>query len=134
MDILEFTFYGEPVPAMRPRLGRNGTYNDPKYSDYKRALAEAIKAEFGFWAWGIPPAEETTARKKYLKNHRYALSLAVYRTNDRGDLSNFVKCVEDALQDAGVFANDSQIDSYLEPFFKTIDKENPRIELKLIRL
>lgn len=36
----------------------------------------------------------------------------------RKDLSNLVKCVEDCLQQAGVFVNDVQITDYVPPFAK----------------
>jgi len=50
---------------------------------------------------------------------------------NRGDIDNFIKTVQDALQDAGVVADDAQIDSVSG--VKLIDKNNPRIEIELIK-
>ena len=126
--IIEFTFGGEPVPAMRPRVAGRRAYTPPKYKKYKEALANAIKKEYGYFSWDIPEPN-SKERTKYLANNRYILSVNVYRRTNRGDADNFLKSVQDALQDSGVIADDSQIDrATVEKF---IDKENPRIELIL---
>lgn len=35
-----------PLGAPRPRVTRNGTYNDPKYTNYKKAIALIAKTKF----------------------------------------------------------------------------------------
>ena len=36
---------GRPVPAPRPRVTKRGTYNDPKYTNYKKALGLVAKSK-----------------------------------------------------------------------------------------
>lgn len=36
---------GKPVPAPRPRVTKYGTYNDPKYTAYKKALGLIAKSK-----------------------------------------------------------------------------------------
>lgn len=136
MEKLYICFTGEPMPAPRPRGAARDDkchfYNLREYTDYKSALAGYVQCKYGFWAWDIPPTSERTARSKYIKSHRYILDVAAFRSKETGDNDNFMKPCMDALQIAGVFANDSQID-YGE-HFKDIDKENPRIEFRLRRL
>ena len=36
----------KPQPAPRPRVTRNGTYNDPKYTNYKKAISLIAKSKF----------------------------------------------------------------------------------------
>ncbi len=76
-----------------------------------------------------PPAAGSKERSDYLANNRYALIVKVYRSVNRGDLDNYVKTVLDAMQDAGLFADDSQIDRITGEKF--IDRENPRIVFTL---
>lgn len=35
-----------PMGAPRPRVTRNGTYNDPKYTNYKKAIALVARTKF----------------------------------------------------------------------------------------
>jgi len=129
---LEFT--GAPVPAMRPRFTRAGnTYNDPTYQHYKAALASQFRRANPFLTADIPE-RNTKQRGKWLASHRYELSVQVYTATRRGDLDNYVKTVQDAMQDAGVIGDDVQIDGYRQPFFKTLNKDNPRIVVTLWRL
>jgi Holliday junction resolvase RusA-like endonuclease len=127
---IEFEFPGPPVPWARPGEYKGRRYNPEKYSKYKADLARAIKAEYGYFAWDIP-AKGTKERTRYYKNNQYSLSVQVFREKDRGDLSNYTKCVEDALKLAGVIGDDCQIKEYKEPFGIFIDKENPRVHLIL---
>lgn len=125
---ISFTYPGNPVPFSRPRFNGKHGYNDPKYSQYKRSLSRAINAAYGYITWGIPPAGDKN-RSKYLAANRYHLTVRAYRSENRGDVDNFVKTVQDALQDAGVIADDCQIDSISAEKF--LDKANPRIEFEL---
>lgn len=129
--LIEFVFQGSPVPYTRYNKDARWREQVQRYYEYKSDLARALKAEFGYFAWDIPDAGP--ARAKYIKSHRYDLSLRVYREADRGDLDNFAKAVADALQDAGILANDVQIDGYALPFEKLIDKTNPRVEIALFQ-
>lgn len=119
---LEFIFESEPVGFKRPVRSPFGhTYNPKKYEDFKKSLTEALMFHF-------------SAVKETDHQHRYALSFKVFRSRDIGDLDNFLKPVKDALQASGIIWNDKQIIKYLEPFEMLIDKNNPRIWFRLIKI
>jgi Holliday junction resolvase RusA-like endonuclease len=128
MLILEFTFYGEPVPFQRPRFNGRFAFNDTRYSAYKKDLATAVQKEC---RGQITPAPEpnTKARSLFLNTNRYKLRVRAYRSRNTGDVDNFVKTVLDALQDSGVIADDCQVDKIIGEKF--IDKVCPRISFLL---
>lgn len=96
-----------PLPAPRPRVTRRGTYNDPKYTAYKKALGLiasnrikqpltneiAIKIDFFY---DIP--------KSWNKKKKAA---AKWHTN-KPDIDNLIKTVLDALNGIA-FKDDSQV-------------------------
>lgn len=127
-DILLYTFYGNPVPALRARAGRRNVYNPKKYTEYKGLLAEALHAEFEDIAFNFPEAGSKD-RSKHLKNIRYELWIVARTIKDVGDGDNFLKMAADALQQAGIIANDKQIKR--GHYDLDVDKENPRIEIEL---
>lgn len=43
--MINIWFEGKPVPASRPRVTRKGTYNEPKYTAYKKALGLVAKSK-----------------------------------------------------------------------------------------
>lgn len=130
---LRVIYRKEPVPAQRPRFDsvRGRTYTPAKYDKYKRGLAKAIQLQAGPFI--PPPAPGSKERAKELKQNRYFLTLMVYRKRNVGDGDNYLKSVQDALQDAGVIIDDSQIDIALVDK-RFIDKVDPRVELELIQL
>lgn len=128
---ISFVYPGAPVPAMRPRHSQKGTYNPKQYTNYKKALAQAIRQKFGDLAQQVPPAG-SKERSRYLKERRFRLIVEVHRTARRGDADNFLKTVQDAIQQAGIIGDDSQLDEvYCR---KYIDKQNPRIGFALEEL
>jgi Holliday junction resolvase RusA-like endonuclease len=129
---IEFVHHGEPVPAARARSGQGRTYTPEKYRAYKEGLATALMARFREILPEIPGTRIPKERKKYLDQNRYRVEITVYRSKRTGDWDNFAKSVCDALQDAGLIADDSQIDE--GHCWKRIDKTNPRIEFELERI
>lgn len=129
---IEFTFHGEPVPAARPRVTRNGSFTPEKYAAYKKSLTAALNAEYGFYGWDIPPTTVPTERQKWMKANRYRLAITAYVSSLRADWDNLGKTVSDAIEQAGIIANDSQIDD--AQVLKVRDKASPRVEIKLWRL
>lgn len=127
---INFTFKGEPVAAQRPRYDRrnNRTYTPTTYLNYKKKLSTAIRRECNHLIGKIPKAG-TSERSKYLAENKYKLHVNVYRAANRGDIDNFIKSVMDAIQDAYIIGDDSQI--YKLSGEKFIDKENPRVEFEL---
>lgn len=130
-EIFRFTFDGEPIPAMRPRVTRNGTFMPLAYRQYQMRLALSLRQSFGRLG-NFPPTGDK-ARSAYLKAHRYRLEIKAYRSNKRQvDADNLSKSVLDALQNAGIVANDSQVDELF--CRKCVDPTSPRIEICLERL
>jgi Holliday junction resolvase RusA-like endonuclease len=123
-----FTFPGEPVPFQRPRFNGKFVFNDKRYSNYKSNFSAAIKHYFEN---DIKPSPKTGTKERalFLNQNRYRLKVKAYRSANRGDIDNFIKTVQDALQDSGLIADDAQIDKVVGTKF--IDKINPRIEFIL---
>ena len=124
-------FHGEPVPNFRPRFNGKFAYNDKRYMNYKAQLAAEIKYLFREYITR-PPAPNTPARSQYLQANRYKLSVKAFRSCNRGDVDNFLKTIQDALQDSGLILDDSQLDKVIAEKF--IDKMRPRIEFTLTKL
>ena len=74
------------------------------------------------------PAEVKAAKI----NTTFRLEYNVYLRNAKQDLDNTAKAILDALEASGAIANDNLC--YELEIKKYIDKTNPRIELKLIKL
>jgi len=76
------------------RRGPHSTYLSPKGREYKQAVAEIVAAE------GVP-----------IRTGRLYVAIALSSPTKRAfDIDNRIKSVLDAMQDAGVFADDEQID------------------------
>lgn len=130
--MIEFTFHGEPVPAQRTRSSNGRHYTPEKYAEYKKALAAALHAEYGYYAWDIPTQDEPSKRRKWMQANRYNLKVHAYMASMRGDWDNIGKSISDAIEQAGIIANDCQIDKATVERFQ--DKKNPRVEFWLERI
>lgn len=96
-----------PQPALRPRLSKYGTYNPPKYKKYKNDLIFLLKQMkipkgeyYRIDAIFYFPYPKSVSQKKRINN---------YRHQKKPDLSNIFKSFEDAIEQAGIINNDSQI-------------------------
>ena len=120
------------MPKARARTvhGRSGGVNSftpastSEYEDRVRWRAKLAVAKLRGW-----PTDATA----------YRLSVRVYRSTRRGDLGNFVKAVEDALnppkgagRKAGqiVWPDDARVTDYGPTFMRT-DRTNPRTEVTI---
>ena len=133
---LEFVFEGPPVPYERMNYSNRWAERVVNYLAYKKAMAEAIAAKYPELVLDVPPTSLPAARRKFNKTQkgvRYQLCAHVYRVADRGDLGNFMKGIEDALEDSGVIWNDKQVTRYFGNPEVFIDAKNPRIEFWLER-
>lgn len=128
MPKINFTFYGNPVPAQRPRFGGKSKrpYTPEAYRIYKNQLRQALLKEY-------PPLQQITddkLKRKYKRDTRYRLTVLAYRADNRAcDGDNILKTAQDALQDSGVIFDDSQIDD--ARVLKSVDTKNPRLTLIL---
>lgn len=95
-----------PMPAPRPRVTRNGTYNDPKYTNYKKAIGMLSKSHFSvsdhpiamhiIFYFAIP--------KSWSKQKK---DNAIWHTS-RPDSDNLLKGVKDALNGIA-YVDDAQV-------------------------
>jgi Holliday junction resolvase RusA-like endonuclease len=108
-----------PVPASRPRVTRRGTYNAPRYAAFKAKLTAGIRDWMLAKDWRPTPTD------------RYELVFFVYRQHKRGDIDNYLKGIQDALQESGAILNDAHI---LSVRGVLIDKSKKIPEARGIRL
>ncbi len=100
-------FDAKPKPAPRPRVTRYGTYNDPKYTAYKKALSltasSKIKTPFS-GAISMKLIFQFAKPKSWSKKKR---DKAFWHTQ-KPDSDNLAKAVKDALNGVA-YADDSQV-------------------------
>jgi Holliday junction resolvase RusA-like endonuclease len=118
----------KPIPAPRPRVTRHGTYNDPKYTNYKKAIALYCQHYFGvsdkpiamhvIFLFGIP--------KSWSKQKKEAI---IWHTS-RPDSDNLLKGIKDALNGIA-YIDDAQV-CYVSA--KKQYAENEGIEIEIIEL
>lgn len=117
----------EPFPALRPRLGKNGTYNDPRYTNYKNAVATAMREA------DIPDAEwkevEAIFRCPFPKSTPKYKRIEGTKKVTKPDADNFGKAILDALENAGTIKNDSQISDMI--FRKRFTNGDPHTKIIL---
>ena len=114
---------GDPVPASRPRVLRNGhVYYDRRYGDYRDALTWHLKNTLSplpleaFLDATIPP-----------ERRRYGLRVFFYRkSRQRSDVDNLLKAVLDG--GTGIlWLDDCQVEEVFARVFRS--SSDPRIEL-----
>ena len=109
-------FFGEPVPASRPRWDsiRRITYTDSRYRDWKKSAALLVSS-----AWRHLPISEAVAvsieitvqrpKSKPARGSvhgRYWRPQGDYPCPTRGDVDNYAKSVLDALVQGGLLTDD----------------------------
>lgn len=121
-----------PRPTPRPRLGKNGAYNESWYTKYKNDIVVQLNtskfkkqcSDYGtlFIRFGMPYPKIVKGGIKAKIESR------PHQTNS-GDLDNLTKGVKDALQKAGILVNDCQI--YCEFVSKVWTNSKGYITIKL---
>jgi Holliday junction resolvase RusA-like endonuclease len=132
---------GEPVAQARPRFSSQGghvrAYDPAKSRDYKQYIRLAASQQMGT----TPPLEGALALgmcvyraipKSFSKRRRDAAERGEIWPTTKPDLDNYVKAAKDALNGI-VWADDSQIVSYIEPFGKFYS-DKPRIEITVTQI
>lgn len=106
------------MPTPRPRLGRHGVFNAPKYTSYKKSLIQFLSLlkiprkdyEYVHAKFYIPYPKSTA--KQHLINN--------YPLRQCFDCDNVIKGLCDALEQANILENDRQLSSmYIEKFRTT---------------
>ena len=124
---IRFWLPGEPVAQARARTGKGHGYYPAKSAGYRKWAALSLRTQHA----GKPPVSAPVK-----------LSLLCYRVRPksnktgwpvvRPDLDNYVKMLCDALMDAGILADDSQICSLGAGKFWTTDKPGVEVVLEAL--
>lgn len=130
---INLTIEGNPIPASRPRVSRWGTYNEPKYENYKKII------EVEYWNKyhnkqvfdrGVPlvaklhfyrPIQKSLSKKEHERRARHEVKPVV-----KPDLDNYEKAIYDGLKSA--WFDDGQIFKHENE--KDYD-EHPRVEIEV---
>lgn len=103
---------GIPAPYERMNSLNRWAPRVQNYLAYKATIAAGLRLMFPQHVLDIPPVELKKERAAFLKAHKdiiYRLDWWVYLDRERGDNCNYLKPIEDALQDAGLIVNDKRI-------------------------
>ena len=116
--------YSESIPCVwkAPVKGKIGFYTPEPYCTYRDDLSQFLTIKYRNSEWV----------KSLSASDRFALTCVVYRKYKRGDLTNFVKGVEDCMQIAGLIPNDSQI--VLHNNYMATDPDGPGVHVRLIKI
>ena len=133
---IEFTIPGEPIPQSRPRAGKNRRgktimYDAKPSKAYKQyvsliakqyALKKPLEGALDVHIKIYRPIPKSTTKKDK------ALFMAgIKRPVVKADTSNYVKGIEDALNDI-IYKDDSQIvDLHASKYYS----DNPRVEISV---
>jgi Holliday junction resolvase RusA-like endonuclease len=137
-----FEFKGRPV-GYKSMSNRGNWHPDIKrYHAYREDLTAFIVKQIraGEWSdWMYPPKRsDKDAWSAYLKKYRFSIFIRVYRATEVGDLTNYLKAIEDSIEQAGLIANDSKIVEHHDlpaiKFGMEVDSKNPRILVQLMRI
>ena len=97
--VLRFTHRGNPIHFNRPRFNGKRGFNTKRYADYKKSVVGSVRFAM---SQAVDLAFPILGDIKLYMNFT--------RGDRRGvDIDNLIKAIMDALQDAGVFKNDSQV-------------------------
>lgn len=91
------------------------------------AKQDALKRYETAFYWQLP-----ATYRNLMIDGPFEIHLRVYFTSRRNDLDNSLKCILDCLQYTKTIRNDNQCARIVADKF--IDKENPRIEFRLVEV
>ena len=114
--MITITIPGPPVAKQRARVGKGGrVYTPPETRSYEQKVAvfATVAARRAKWKVTSEPVE---------------IDVRIYRARATGDLSNFVKAIEDGMNGI-IYVDDRQIVSIDAAMF--LDRKNPRTEVKV---
>lgn len=108
-----FTIPGETVHHPRPRVTRTGrAYMPAAYRRWKDTAVQILRS-YPDAGWPLEPPFSVDLNFYFTRpksrTRAYNKNLITPRFAARGDLDNAIKSTLDALQDAGIIANDSGV-------------------------
>lgn len=116
-NFADFTIPGKPVPAARPRVTRNGTYNPQRYKDW---LASA--KTYARQAWlGLAP-----------RGGKVEVTAVFTGAHGSADIDNLIKGVLDAL--TGIIIFDDRQVWKLEAFRETVAESDEGVVGTLVNV
>jgi len=110
-----------PIPTPRPRLGKYGVYNEPKYKSYKQSIIQYLsllnipRLDYDYLHAKFYIPYPKSAPKKSL------IDCCPLRSNF--DCDNVIKGLMDALEQSNTIDNDRQISSLFIEKFRTTNSE-----------
>lgn len=132
----KYTLYLEPKPQSRPRLGRNGTYEDAKMKQWKRNCESQLRllnpriinkgSIFVSLVFYIYPPKRIAEVKK----RRSELESESIYVDKRPDIDNYIKAVLDCSNEL-LFKDDGQVAALSAQKLYSL---NPRIEIEITKL
>jgi Holliday junction resolvase RusA-like endonuclease len=140
---LAFTIPGPPVPKARARVvtdkqGKTRGVTPAKTRDYEKhvkTFAWSARANFdaGEYRKSMRPDYAFTEPLQWPwqeKTTRYGLSVRVYRSRDAGDLGNYEKTIEDAMNGV-IWPDDRRLHARGEGGIFACEKGSERVEVEV---
>lgn len=120
VEPLRFVVPGPPVPAARPRAGKGGRiYIPDEATAYQTHVATIARVAAHNARWVRPS-----------KTQPLAIAIRIYRPRRTGDASNYLKIVEDGINDAEtVWLDDRYVLSAWAQMF--VSRTRPRVEVTI---
>lgn len=108
---LSFRVFGRPRPQPRPRVvkGRAVSTADPKARLWRQTVERAAREAVAASGYGAPALRGAVRMTVVFQFATKDAARWAQPHTAKPDASNLLKLVEDAMEAAGVFANDSQL-------------------------
>lgn len=129
----KYILHLEPKPQSRPRLGRNGTYEDGKMKQWKRNCESQLRLmnpkiiENGPIFVSVTFYIYPPKRIAEVKKRRLELETESIYVDKRPDIDNYVKAVLDCSNEI-LFKDDGQVAALASQKLYSL---NPRIEIEI---
>ena len=115
----------------RTNTKTGSSYNDKRYTEYKKVLANHIKSQYpGLFLYmtGLSKQEKSD----FLSKYHFIMNGFARIHKDVGDADNYCKPVMDALEQCGIVVNDKKIKPYFPHIFDKSKQPGIFFKLKII--